>query len=615
LACIIILSFSFSAIAAGESFSRGGNLALFVGIDRYEHLGELPYPVNDVRALEKVFSKTGDFRKVIALVDRDENGSAPKAWFQPRKNNILNALRLLAKNAPAGSNLVFFFCGHGMLKEGKAYLMASDSDGGANSAIAMDDVLDILSASKAASKTILVDACPGTEDFPGLSGTFEVADDSSIVITSCQEWQKSLVDGENGRGIFSLAIENALTGAADKDKDGDIDIKELYAHVELHMSDFCLEEMIEDGQNPMRSGMADEEIVLFTAFVTVEEDDIALEDPDIFLVEDDDGGGTSDHTEAVAAVDAELVAETQNPEENSAANTAAAIPEDADDEASRTFAKADRAIDEGRFFDAFTLYRGLAQKGNAEAQYQMGYAYYHGNGLNQDYEKAVEWFTEAGNQGHIKAQETLGSMYYFGQGVKQDLAESARWNMLKGQLPDSIPELKAMAKVDERDYEPTLLTESGMRYYGDIGPALRLKIERPNNEAFSIESLSTNQGGLTLSSSKMSYAQGEEAFLDLRQVSSIPSQGGNYDIYVRLSSPSGKTMTKNVFVKPDATVVYSNQVQQPYQTYQQPNQQYYTQNRQHQQQQPRQSSGNDAGAAVGKFLMNAIIPGLSFFGP
>lgn len=615
LACIVILSFSYCVAAAGEAFSRGVNFALFVGIDRYEQLGELSYPVNDVHALEKVFSKTGDFRKVITLVDRDAGGGAPKARFLPRKNNILNALRLLAKNAPTGSNLVFFFCGHGMLDDGKAYLMAADSDGSANSAIAMDDVVQIFSTSKAASKTILVDASPGTEAFPGLSGTIEVADDSSTVITSCQEWQKSLVDEERGRGLFSLAIENALTGVADNDKDGDIDVDELYAYVELHMSDFCLEEMIEDGQNPMRSGMEDEGVVLFTAFVTPEEDESEFEDADIALAEEEDNGGAVDDIEVVIITDATPTSEeTQSREEESASNTPSAPPADPDDEVSRTFAKADRAIDEGRFFDAFTLYRGLAQKGNAEAQYQMGYAYYHGNGLNQDYEKAVEWFTEAANQGHIKAQETLGSMYYFGQGVKQDLAESARWNMLKGQLPGSIPELEVVAKTPEREYERTLLTESGMRYYGDIGPALRLKIERPNNEAFSIESLSTNQGGLTLSSSKMSYTQGEEAFLDLRQVSSIPSQGGNYDVYVRLSSPSGKTMTKNVFVKPDTTVVYSNQVQQPYQTYQQPNQQYYTQNRQ--QHQPRQQqSGNDAGAAVGKFLMNAIIPGLSFFGP
>ncbi len=598
LACIVILSYSFRMAAAGESFSRSSNLALFVGIDHYEHLSQLTSPVNDVHALDKAFSATGDFRKVILLVDRDTSGGTPKARFLPRKNNILNALRLLAKNAATGSNLVFFFSGHGMIDEGKAYLMASDSDGAVNSAIAMDDILDILGSSKAASKTILIDACRESEAFPGLSGTIAVADDSSTVIISCQEWQKSL-DVENERGLFSLAIEDALTGAADRDSDGDIDSDELYAHAELFMSDYCLEEMIEDGQIPMRSGMAGQDIVLFTSFATDEEDDIAFEEQE--FVE-----------EVVVVVDEVAPAIEESAEEIVVVEEPAATPAPAsvDDEVRSTFAKADRAIDEGRFYDAFTLYRGLAQKGNAEAQYQMGYAYYHGNGLAQDYEKAVEWYKEAGNQGHVKAQEMLGSMYYFGQGVKQDLAESARWNMLKGKIPGTVPELEAVAKAAEEEYDLTLLQESGMRYYGDIGPALRLKLERPNDEAFSIESLSTNQSGLTLSSSRMSYAQGEECFLDVRQVSSIPSQGGNYDIYVRLSSPSGKTITKNVFVKPDTTVVYRDHVQQPYQTqqYQQPNRQYYSQPQQQQQ------SGNDAGAKVGKFLMNALIGGgLSFF--
>ena len=93
------------------------------------------------------------------------------------------------------------------------------------------------------------------------------------------------------------------------------------------------------------------------------------------------------------------------------------------------------------------------------AQYSLGYAYYHGEGVPQDHEGAVAWYRKAagqgdadaqcqlGNarsaehdrkaaamwyrkaaeQGHAEAQCSLCEAYYCGEGVTQDREVAVAW--------------------------------------------------------------------------------------------------------------------------------------------------------------------------------------------
>ncbi len=47
----------------------------------------------------------------------------------------------------------------------------------------------------------------------------------------------------------------------------------------------------------------------------------------------------------------------------------------------------------------FTWYRKASEQGHAEAQYNLGYWYWHGIGVAKDARKAVEWYREAADQG------------------------------------------------------------------------------------------------------------------------------------------------------------------------------------------------------------------------
>ncbi|HEY1716730.1 MAG TPA: tetratricopeptide repeat protein [Verrucomicrobiae bacterium] len=104
-----------------------------------------------------------------------------------------------------------------------------------------------------------------------------------------------------------------------------------------------------------------------------------------------------------------------------------------------------------------------ANMGVAEAQYLMGYCYYTGQGVTEDYAevvkqlrkeadqdvteaqfdlkksyfsqvrtgyenaKAVEWFWKAAEQNHAKAQGCLGLCYATGEGVPRDFIEAYKW--------------------------------------------------------------------------------------------------------------------------------------------------------------------------------------------
>src|SRR5882672_1450316 len=55
-----------------------------------------------------------------------------------------------------------------------------------------------------------------------------------------------------------------------------------------------------------------------------------------------------------------------------------------------------------------------AEKGDAEAQAELGSRYYHGSGVKQDYEVAVKWFRQSAEQGNLRGQAFLALCYEAG---------------------------------------------------------------------------------------------------------------------------------------------------------------------------------------------------------
>ena len=69
-------------------------------------------------------------------------------------------------------------------------------------------------------------------------------------------------------------------------------------------------------------------------------------------------------------------------------------------------------------------YRAAAEKGDAEAQFNLAQCYRFGWGVEPDKAKAVYWYRKAAEQGLKEAQYNLGVCYKKGEGVPKDLEQA-----------------------------------------------------------------------------------------------------------------------------------------------------------------------------------------------
>src|SRR5437762_5169881 len=61
---------------------------------------------------------------------------------------------------------------------------------------------------------------------------------------------------------------------------------------------------------------------------------------------------------------------------------------------------------------AVAIWRPLAEKGDADAAFNLGQAYRLGRGVPINLAAARTWFERAANQGHVDAQTTLGLLLF-----------------------------------------------------------------------------------------------------------------------------------------------------------------------------------------------------------
>ena len=92
----------------------------------------------------------------------------------------------------------------------------------------------------------------------------------------------------------------------------------------------------------------------------------------------------------------------------------------ADDEGKEWLRKADAHYAAGRYDIAVGYYLKAAEFDETEAQFNLGYALFNGEGIKQDYSSAVMWFKRAANKQYPKAEYNLAFCYMYGKGVPCD---------------------------------------------------------------------------------------------------------------------------------------------------------------------------------------------------
>lgn len=75
-----------------------------------------------------------------------------------------------------------------------------------------------------------------------------------------------------------------------------------------------------------------------------------------------------------------------------------------------------------------SIWRPLADQGNAEAQTLLGAMYWQGEGVARDHTEAARLYLLAAEQGYARAQNNIGFMYGFGEGIPpHDDVQAYKW--------------------------------------------------------------------------------------------------------------------------------------------------------------------------------------------
>ena len=85
------------------------------------------------------------------------------------------------------------------------------------------------------------------------------------------------------------------------------------------------------------------------------------------------------------------------------------------------------AYKKGNYKAALNEWLPLAEKGSAEAQFNLAGMYAKGYGVVMDEKKSFDWYKKSAEQGHAKAQYNLGVMYLIGSGVTKSLSAAKHW--------------------------------------------------------------------------------------------------------------------------------------------------------------------------------------------
>ena len=94
------------------------------------------------------------------------------------------------------------------------------------------------------------------------------------------------------------------------------------------------------------------------------------------------------------------------------------------------------------------------QNGDPNAMFDLAVMYHHGQGVTKSIEKALELYTQAANQGHATSQCDVGVMYYNGNGVDQSNELAREW-WIKAAVQDDERALQNLQILDKQEGRTT----------------------------------------------------------------------------------------------------------------------------------------------------------------
>ncbi len=197
--------------------------ALVVGINYYEHGSPLFGCVDDAHEVEAILERNDGGAVNFDCLLLTGTGPSDRVDRGELKDSIEKLFQDDVEIA------LFYFAGHGHIEATGGYLLATDSSRG-DEGVALSEILTFANKSPAKNKIIVLDSChSGIAGNPPTQGDLAALSEGLTVLTASTEDQYATE--ENGRGIFTSLLVDALNGSA-ANLTGDITPGSVYAHID-----------------------------------------------------------------------------------------------------------------------------------------------------------------------------------------------------------------------------------------------------------------------------------------------------------------------------------------------------------------------------------------------
>ena len=213
--------------------------ALLVGVNAYTYgIEPLSYCVKDADILGATLDSS--YRTKIVL-----NGSSEP--LRPTYTNIIAELSTLCRSADKEGLLLFYFSGHGFATNGRSYLVPCDArlHELARTAIPTRTVVELMQASRARVKVIILDACASGLNvgksvnlIPKFYEHLYAHTRGIVTLASCRQDQLSYESDSLGHSRFTYFLINALKGDADGSHKGFVTIMEVFHYLAAYVPDY-----------------------------------------------------------------------------------------------------------------------------------------------------------------------------------------------------------------------------------------------------------------------------------------------------------------------------------------------------------------------------------------
>ena len=105
----------------------------------------------------------------------------------------------------------------------------------------------------------------------------------------------------------------------------------------------------------------------------------------------------------------------------------------------------------------YTTYHLLSWSTCKYNQY-IGVLYYNGQGVPQDFQTAIKWFTLAAEQGSLQGQHNIAYMFYSGQGIKIDKVYANMWASIASS--QGLENSKGLLEAFNKEMTPSQIEEA-----------------------------------------------------------------------------------------------------------------------------------------------------------